>query len=80
MNTSDLQTIAAAPGAGKWHTAPRSLHPSAEALGRFARGAASREEAMQVVAHLLGCCPACGRTVSGAARLTGPADRSGLAW
>jgi hypothetical protein len=79
MNTSGLQPISAVTG-GEWHTAPRSLHPSVETLFRFARGEASREEALRVVAHLLGRCPACGRAVSGAARLTGPADRSGLAW
>ena len=48
----------------------RTPHPFAEALGRFARGEATREEARQVVAHLLGRCPACARVVSGAARLT----------
>jgi hypothetical protein len=80
MNTSDLQPITTVPGGGGWCHALRSLHPSAEALRRFARGEASREEAMQVIAHLLGRCSACGRAVSGAARITGPANRSGLAW
>jgi len=79
MNTSDLLTISATDG-GEWQPAPQSLHPSVEILGRFARGEGSREEAMQVVAHLLGRCPACRQAVAGAARLTGPADRSSLAW
>ena len=57
------------------HPRMRAAHPSAKALSRFARGQATREESRQVVAHLLGRCPACGRVVSAAARLTDAKDK-----
>jgi len=72
--------ISAATREGEWHPPLRARHPCAEALRRFARGEATREEGRQVVAHLLGRCPACGLVVSGAAGLAGPKDRSGLVW
>jgi hypothetical protein len=75
MNTSNAQAIPTSPRRGEWHPRMRAAHPSVEALSRFARGEASREESRQVVAHLLGRCPACGRVVSGLARLTEAEDR-----
>ena len=67
--------ISAATREGEWHPRLRARHPCAEALNRFARGEATHEEGRQVVAHLLGRCPACARVVSGAARLTGAKDK-----
>ena len=67
--------ISAATSREEGHPRVRAAHPSAESLSRFARGQASREESRQVVAHLLGRCPACGRVVSGATGLTGAKDK-----
>jgi hypothetical protein len=39
------------------------IHPSPEALARFARGIASQEEAAEVVAHLLRRCACCAEIV-----------------
>ena len=41
-----------------------SHHPDLGTLERFARGTASRGEAMEVVAHLLRRCPVCAAILS----------------
>jgi hypothetical protein len=43
-------------------------HPSLDTLTRFAQGAASGAEAMEVVAHLLRLCPVCAMNVSSLVR------------
>jgi hypothetical protein len=75
MISAANQKVEKHPARGSSRARLRAVHPSAAALGRFARGEASREEGRQVVAHLLGHCPACARAVSGAARLTGAKDK-----
>jgi len=75
MFPAATQKVEKHPARGSSGARLRTPHPSTEALGRFARGEATREESRQVVAHLLGCCPACGREVSGAVGLTGAKDK-----